>query len=130
MLPGHSLYHVPICEYKENLEKIATHPCVMQQKPYILLVTPPPINLAQFPESYRGARKADQTREYAKACLEAAEACQKTIDGIQVLDFWGKMMKEIRWNEEGAAIPGTPGHPLNRALGRFFKDGMLLDTYA
>jgi hypothetical protein len=121
--------HVPLDEYKANLEKIIKHPCIAAHNPRIILVAPPPINEhLWWPRDQANgytsvSRLAGTTKEYADAvCRLGAEL------GIPVVNLWKAFMDKINFDvtawKSGDSIPGGLDMPQNDALVELMYDGM------
>ncbi|KAG7377297.1 hypothetical protein PHYPSEUDO_011881 [Phytophthora pseudosyringae] len=82
-----STTHVPIEDYKENLKKIVRQFGTAAPAANVLLITPPHVNdtaRAELSAEQNGTidRTNAMAKEYARACVEAAEAV-----GVPVLDL-------------------------------------------
>lgn len=96
--PGGPQQHVDAEEFKANLRKIITHPCVVaHEKIRIILVTTPPVEerklIAADKENYPGLttmrRTAFTTARYARVVRNLGDAL-----GVPVLDIWAAMTRE------------------------------------
>ncbi|ETI50624.1 hypothetical protein F441_05858 [Phytophthora nicotianae CJ01A1] len=79
--------HVPIADYKENLEKIVRQFSTVAPRADILLITPPHVNDSARAEIAKGQngtidRTNAMAKKYAQACIEAG-----TSIGVPVLDL-------------------------------------------
>ena len=81
--------HVPLDQYKRNVQAILRHPLVSGQKPRLILITPPPFDEHQWGD---GIRTAEHTRKYADTCRQAGEEL-----GVVVLDLWSVFMVKAGW---------------------------------
>lgn len=122
--------HVPLDEYRANLEKILTHPQITAHNPRIMLVAPPPINEhLWWPRDQSNgyasvSRLAGTTKDYADAaCTVGAKL------GVPVVNLWKAFMEKINFKLDawklGDALPGSLGIPQNDALVELMYDGML-----
>lgn len=118
-----SRHHVPVDEYKANLEYIINHPATRLQNPNIILVTPPPICEYQQKESdlQKGfgflRRRAENTKKYAEACLDVAK--RMNLVGV---DIWSTFMREAGW-KEGQPLEGSLEVQRNEVFERLLYDG-------
>ncbi|XP_022142322.1 GDSL esterase/lipase At5g45920 isoform X2 [Momordica charantia] len=93
--------HVPLHEYKQNLNSIVSFFKKKWPATRILLITPPPIdeegrllnpyikNPSNEPE-----RTNNAAGDYAKACIAVATEC-----GVPVIDIWTKMQQIPGWEK-------------------------------
>jgi lysophospholipase L1-like esterase len=120
---GHTKQHVPLDEYRRNLEAILTHPQVKAQSPRLILITPPPVDEHQFLAQVQAAseteisRTAIQTKAYADVCREVG----KNLD-IATLDFWSLVMAKTGW-KEGEKLPGSLELEQDPTLKAYLHDG-------
>ncbi|KAL1991234.1 hypothetical protein VTN49DRAFT_5738 [Thermomyces lanuginosus] len=118
--------HVPLDQYKSNLQKILAYPATQGQNPKILVLTPPPVNEHQLQafDAEKGfqspSRTAENTKVYADACREVATAA-----GHPVVDVWTAMMTAAGW-KPGQPLVGSKDQPPNGHLASFFTDGLHL----
>lgn len=118
--------HVPLDQYKSNLQKILAYPATQGQNPKILVLTPPPVNEHQLQifDAEKGfptpSRTAANTKVYADACREVATAA-----GYPVVDIWTALMTAAGW-KPGQPLVGSKDQPPNERLASFFTDGACL----
>lgn len=118
---------MPLNRYKQNLIDIITHPLVRQQKPRIILVTPPPVNEYACEDNDRAKgilvprRRADHTRMYADAVREVAKEVQ--VMDVALLDLWSLMMTHAGWSEGDHPLPGSKSIAPNPFLRMLLHDG-------
>lgn len=122
--------HIPLDEYKQNLEKIVKHPQIVAHGPRIILVAPPPINEhLWWPRDQSSGytsvtRLAATTKEYADAVCEVGARLQ-----LPVVNLWKAFMARTDFRSEawklGDAVPGALGIPQNDALLELMYDGTL-----
>lgn len=105
-----SVQHIPLPEYKANLKflvaKARSTPCTARA--CILLITPPPVNEKQLLEGLGDTtRKANVTREYAKAVGDVVEEINQGIDKkrkkeerVVLVDVWTAIWKAAGNNED------------------------------
>ncbi|XP_024314997.1 GDSL esterase/lipase At5g62930 isoform X2 [Brachypodium distachyon] len=96
--------HVPVEEYKQNLQKIVNHLRDYSKSMVILLITPPPIDedgRERYARSLYGKdarRLPERTNEmagvYAGQCIELA----RQMD-IHCIDIWSKMQATEGWQK-------------------------------
>lgn len=133
-LPGApNKQHVPLDEYKQNLEKIVNHPQIIAHKPRIILIAPPPINEhLWWPRDQSNghtsvSRLASTTKEYAEAVCEVGARLQ-----IPVVNLWEAFMAKTSFQKGtwklGDAVPGSLGLAQNDALVELMYDGMIFDS--
>ncbi|OVA16977.1 Lipase [Macleaya cordata] len=92
--------HVPVEEYKENLQKIVHHLKERSPNMLVVLITPPPVHEEGRREYFRSTgevvelpeRTNEITGVYAKQCLEVAKDL-----GLPSIDLWSKMQEEEGW---------------------------------
>ncbi|CAL5211781.1 unnamed protein product [Lathyrus oleraceus] len=98
--------HIPIPEYKQNLQKIVNHLKSRSSTMLIVLITPPPvceegrralaISLYGDNASNKLSERTNEaTGEYAKACIETAKEM-----GVPYIDLWSKMQETDGWKKK------------------------------
>lgn len=120
--------HVPLEEYRQNLEKIITHPLVAAHNARIILVAPPPINehLQWISDKEKGhstvSRLAATTKSYAEGACEVGERL-----GVPVVNLWKAFMARTDFNAQtwkvGDPIPGARDVSQNDKLVELMYDG-------
>lgn len=85
-LPG-QIQHVPVEEYRANLQKMATD--IVTAGAWIVFVTPPPVN-----ERRVRSRTMEHTALYAAACREVAEDMRAPY-----VDLFERIQKEPNWSK-------------------------------
>jgi len=95
--------HVPVDEYKSNLEKMVGKAQAAGVES-VVLITPPPVSnggrvkhqqmRAGTTEDLPPDRTLDHTGQYAAACKELGEKLK-----VPVVDLWGEMQKKEGWQE-------------------------------
>ncbi|KAL8689932.1 MAG: hypothetical protein Q9218_004510 [Villophora microphyllina] len=123
-LPGSdSDQHVPVETYSQNLRNIILHPTVVAQKPYLILVTPPPVDeySLEISDAAKGVigtrRTAEHTKLYADACKDVGESLS-----LVVLDLWSIFMKAAGY-VPGKPLPGSKKADKNATLHQLLSDG-------
>ncbi|KAH7344332.1 SGNH hydrolase-type esterase domain-containing protein [Pyrenochaeta sp. MPI-SDFR-AT-0127] len=121
--------HIPLEEYKANLEKIISHPQVVAHNPRIILVAPPPINEhLWWPRDQSNgyssvSRIASTTKDYSDAACEVGANL-----GVPVVNLWKAFMEKAGFQLEawkvGDPIPGSLGIPQNDTLIELMYDGL------
>ncbi|ORY02562.1 SGNH hydrolase-type esterase domain-containing protein [Clohesyomyces aquaticus] len=121
--------HIPLDEYKKNLEKIVTHPLVAAHKTRIIIVAPPPINehLQWISDKQKGllevSRLAANTKAYADAACEVGIKLK-----VPVVNLWKAFMSEAKWNaaawKNDDSLPGSLDLAQNDALVELMYDGL------
>ncbi|XP_026412531.1 GDSL esterase/lipase At5g45920-like [Papaver somniferum] len=93
--------HVPLHEYKQNLQSIVSFIKRKWPTTLILLITPPPIDedgRIRHPFGDNPSGLSERTNEaagaYAKACVEVADEC-----GVIGVDLWTKMQQYPNWEK-------------------------------
>ncbi|KAI3856473.1 hypothetical protein MKW98_008925 [Papaver atlanticum] len=93
--------HVPLHEYKQNLQSIVSFIKKKWPTTLILLITPPPIDedgRIRHPFGDNPSGLPERTNEaagaYAKACVEVADEC-----GVIGVDLWTKMQQYPNWEK-------------------------------
>jgi lysophospholipase L1-like esterase len=120
--------HIPLAEYKQNLEKIITHPSVTVHDARIILVAPPPVNehLQWQSDRLRGhqsvCRLASVTKTYADAASQVGERL-----GLPVVNLWNAFMSKASFSAENwkmnDPLPGSLSLPQSEALVKLMYDG-------
>jgi len=123
-LPGISTgQHVPIDRYVQNLKELIEHPTVREQKPRLILVTPPPVDEYKLEESGPGSdssevqRTAEHTKKYADACRKLGA----DLDMV-VVDLWSIFMTRAGW-KHGQPLAGSKSVERSKTLGVLLSDG-------
>ncbi|KAF9691721.1 hypothetical protein EKO04_010354 [Ascochyta lentis] len=121
--------HIPLDEYKANLEKIVTHPQIVAHSPRIILIAPPPINEhLWWPRDQESgyssvSRTAATTKEYADAVVELG-----TKLDLPVVNLWKAFMAKASFQiagwEVGDLLPGSLDAAQNDALVELMYDGL------
>ena len=116
--------HVPLEDYKRNLEVLITNDQVREQKPRTILVTPPPIEEYSREENDRAKgipeprRRASYTKLYADATREVGVA-----HNVTVLDLYAVFMRHAGQSKEDSLLEGSKEKPPNAQLRRLLHDG-------
>eukprot|EP00249_Psilotum_nudum_P011464 c23192_g1_i2 orf=284-958(+) len=103
--------HVPIPEYKHNLQRIISHLKGISVCIHIVLITPPPVDiegLQIFARQKYGvkaeelpSRTNETTGLYAKACIDVADE-----SGVAVIDLWSIIQSKPGWQK--SCLRGAP----------------------
>jgi lysophospholipase L1-like esterase len=122
--------HVPLGEFKGNIEAIITHPQIRAHAPRIILVAPPPINEhLWWPRDQSSgyssvSRLASTTKEYSDAVVELGADLK-----LPVVNLWKAFMAKTDFKVDGCklgdALPGSLDAPQNDALVELMYDGKL-----
>ena len=122
-LPSH-VQHVPLEQYKENLRSIIQHPATRAQNPYIIIITPPPINEYQLEgfDNEKNTPHPSRTAAFSKMYSEAAREVGASLK-IPVADIWTAFMAKAGW-QEGQPLIGSRDLPNNEEFCSLFTDGM------
>ncbi|KAF2875374.1 SGNH hydrolase-type esterase domain-containing protein [Massariosphaeria phaeospora] len=121
--------HIPLPEYKQNLEKIITHPLVVAHKPRIILVAAPPINehLQWLSDQARGARELSRVAARTKSYADAAVGVGQKLN-VPVVNLWKAFMSKTNFNADvwktGDALPGSKDLAQDEALVKMMYDGL------
>ncbi|KYK60088.1 uncharacterized protein DCS_01222 [Drechmeria coniospora] len=102
--------HVPIDQYKTNLQTIINHPHIRAHEPKILLVTPPPLDEIKREEVDKAAGHPRTTRTCAISASysdKAREVARENPD-VTLVDLWQALMNKAI---EMAPEHYTPGGP-------------------
>ena len=109
-----SVQHIPLTEYKANLKslvaKARSTPCTANAR--ILLITPPPVGEKQrFEQSGESDRKAEVTKEYARAVGEVVKEINEELDEqrieterVLLVDMWTAVWEAAGGNEDGLRL--------------------------
>lgn len=121
-MPGHN-QHVPVEQYKANLQTIIQHPATIAQNPRIILITPPPINEYQLEDfdAEKNTPHPSRTASTAKKYALAAQEVGATLN-VPVVDIWSAFMKTTGW-QEGQPLIGSRNAPSNETFAGLFTDG-------
>lgn len=124
--------HIPLDEYKSNLEKIVTHPQIVAHNPRIILIAPPPINEhLWWPRDQENgyttvSRRAATTRKYADAVVEVGAKLN-----LPVVNLWNAFMAKTNFKidewKAGDLLPGSLDTAQNDALVELMYDGKNLE---
>jgi len=128
-LPGAlNKQHIPLDQYKKNLETIIRHPRVAAHNPRVILITPPPIDehsMAVANPGQKLERVAATTKAYADAVCEVGEKLH-----VPVVNLWNVFMARTGWTADawktGDHLPGSTSLAQHDALVELLSDGMLL----
>lgn len=120
--------HIPLDEYKTNIEKIVTHPDIVAHEPRIILVAPPPINEhSWWPRDQCSGypsvtRVANTTKDYADTACEVGAKLD-----VPVVNLWKAFMAKAGFKLDGwklgEPLPGSLSVPQNDALVELLYDG-------
>ena len=120
--------HIPLDEFKTNLEKIVTHPQVVAHNPRIILIAPPPINEhLWWPRDQESgypsvSRTAATTKQYADAVVEIGAKLN-----LPVVNLWKAFMAKTAFQIDGWKVgdllPGSLESTPNDALVELMYDG-------
>lgn len=130
--PGGPQQHVPLDQFKENLRRIATHPCIRAHEGIrVILVTPPPVDERMLEladqEKYGYAmlrRTAGTTCKYARAVNDLGKELN-----LPVLDVHFKMMSHCHKStnpNDYSYLPGLKDTPVSKLLQEYLRDGLHL----
>ncbi|CAO2651372.1 Nn.00g039420.m01.CDS01 [Neocucurbitaria sp. VM-36] len=121
--------HIPLEEYRANLEKIITHPKIKAHSPRIIIIAPPPINehlwwpRDQSNGYERVSRVASTTKDYADAACKVGAKL-----GVPVVNLWKAFMEKTDFKIDawkfGDPLPGSLSIPQNDALIKLMYDGL------
>ncbi|KAJ4757289.1 GDSL esterase/lipase [Rhynchospora pubera] len=131
------LQHVPLDEYKENLQAIC---CSIKERwpsTIVILITPPPIydeGLRKHPFGDDNSGELERTNvstgDFAKACIDVANN-----SGVPVIDIWSEIQNYPGWEK---SLLGWDGMHLSDQGNRILfeevvkdlkKAGMSLETF-
>ncbi|KAF2751232.1 SGNH hydrolase [Sporormia fimetaria CBS 119925] len=121
--------HIPLSEYKENLEKIVTHPLVAAHNARIILVAPPPIDEYPLWESDKEKGRTSQSRFAAVTKTYADGACEVAAKlRLPVVNLWMSFMSKAGFDPDtwqtGQPLPGSMSLPQNDVLKELLYDGL------
>ncbi|KAJ7178897.1 hypothetical protein O6H91_Y541400 [Diphasiastrum complanatum] len=96
--------HVPLSEYKENLQRIVSHLKGLSPSTRVVLITPPPIDV-RGRQAYARATYGDSAEElpertneaageYAQACKAAAKEAE-----VPIIDLYSIFQQNPNWQE-------------------------------
>ncbi|KAH8196657.1 hypothetical protein TruAng_009181 [Truncatella angustata] len=117
-------FHVPLAQYKENLQSILSHPSIAAQSCRVLLITPPPIDEYQHETKDRMAGQPGLTR-FSQSAKDYADACRQVGETmhVPVFDLWGCLMRRAGWSD-GGELAGAKDAPRSDVLGQLLSDGV------
>jgi lysophospholipase L1-like esterase len=126
----HTAQHVPLEQYKKNLNTIINHPHVQAHKPKILIVTPPPLDeiKATKIDLEKGFPQCTRTSATSASYSEQARQVAKE-NGAVVIDLWkGLMDKAIEMApndyQSGGPWLGSPENGKQGGLDTLLPDGL------
>lgn len=102
--------HVPLDEYKANLNKIVNFPAIKAHNPKILLVAPPPVDqikIAGLDKSW-GHEGPTRTSEITAAYAEKAREVARENEGVILIDLWQAIMDKAIAMSPGDYQAGGP----------------------
>lgn len=121
--------HIPLDEYKANIESIITHSQFVAHKPRVILVAPPPLNEhLWWPRDQASGypsvtRVASATKDYADAACEVGSKLN-----VPVVNLWKAFMEKAGFKIDawklGEPLPGSLGAPPNDFLVELMYDGV------
>lgn len=128
---------MPIDEYKENLAKIINHPRIKENKPKILLVTPPPVDELKHSklDAASGLESSTRTSSITASYAEKAREVAREIPGVILVDLWQAIMdKAIAMSPEdyqpGGPWLGSPENGKAGGLDSLLPDGLHMNGEA
>eukprot|EP00249_Psilotum_nudum_P007344 c20492_g1_i1 orf=293-991(+) len=104
-MPSGRGQHVPIQEFKENLQHIASYLKGLSETTRVILVTAPPIyeegrlNDTRKKWGEKAGDFVDRTNERAKKYAEACIAVSMELD-VGVVDLWTTIQQKEKWQTE------------------------------
>lgn len=118
-----NVQYVPLEQYKENLRSIIQHPFTRAQNPYIIIITPPPINEYQLEgfDNEKNTPYPSRTAAFSKMYSEAAREVGASLK-VPVADIWTAFMAKAGW-QEGQPLVGSRDLPNNEEFCSLFTDG-------
>lgn len=124
----HNSQHIPLSEYKANIEKLITHPLIKAHAPRIILVTPGPVNEHKtWPhDREKGMRSVSRVAAITKSYADGAAAVGTKL-GIPVVNLWKAFMTRAGWTEEWKdtePLPGSLDREENEVLRELMYDGL------
>jgi hypothetical protein len=113
---------VDLSTFEKNLYKIVQHPRIVEHKPTIVFITPPPIDeRRQYAidqvKGFPRRRTAWNTKMYADVVRKVASELK-----CPVVDIWSKFMEIAGW-QPGQPLEGSEDMPPNVALNELLSDG-------
>ncbi|KAF7921926.1 uncharacterized protein EAE97_011217 [Botrytis byssoidea] len=128
--------HVPLENYKKNIEILLKNWSSIAQRPTILLVTPPPINEVQLEEQdlQKGysslTRSQDNTAKYAAAVREIADGWKD--QNVVLVDLWKAILiKAVELSPDNTGSLETIGTKRagdDKAMRALLTDGLHLSS--
>ncbi|UNI14169.1 hypothetical protein JDV02_000828 [Purpureocillium takamizusanense] len=123
--------HVPLEQYKKNLDAIVNHPHILAHDPKILLVTPPPVDEIRLKELNlaEGHPCAVRTSAISASYSETARQVARDNPHVVSIDLWTAIMdKAIALTPdeytEGGPLLGTPDNGNRGGLATLLPDGL------
>jgi len=106
------------------LKSIIQHPATRAQNPYIIIITPPPVNEWQLEgfDKEKNTPHPSRTAAFTKMYSEAAREVGASLD-VPVADIWSAFMATTGW-QGGQPLVGSRDVPNNAQLSSLFTDGM------
>jgi lysophospholipase L1-like esterase len=126
--------HVPLDQYRKNMDAILNHASIKAHNPTILLVTPPPLNEVHLEaeDLKKGhpalTRRQSFTEQYVKAVREIAEEYKD--QRVVLVDLWAALLKEgarlTPGYVEGEGVLGSKEKGESEGLRKLLVDGLHL----
>ncbi|KAF2821545.1 SGNH hydrolase [Ophiobolus disseminans] len=121
--------HIPLEEYKSNIEKIATHPQIVAHNPRIILIAPAPLNehLWWPRDQASGYESVSRLASTAKVYADAVCEVGAKLD-LPVVNLWKAFMDKADFKVDawrlGDVLPGSLETTQNDALVELMYDGL------
>lgn len=129
--------HVPLEQYKKNLETIINHPHIQAHKPKILLVTPPPLDeiKATKMDMEKGFPQCIRTSATSASYSETVRQITRENPDVTLIDLWkGLMDRAIEMAphdyQSGGPWLGSPENGKQGGLDVLLPDGLHMNGEA
>lgn len=129
--------HVPIEQYKKNLETIISHPHIQAHKPKIMLVTPPPLDeiKATKIDLEKGFPQCTRTSATSASYSEQVRQITREQPDVILIDLWKGLMDraiEMAPNDYQPGGPwlGSPENGKQGGLDTLLPDGLHMNGEA
>lgn len=118
-----STQHVPLEKFRNNINKILTHPLVSVHNVRTVLITPPPLDeyLRAKKDAEKGLTEPERTAEHTKLYAEVAREEASKL-GVPLVDAWTLFQREAGWRE-GEPLIGSKEREQSPVFAELLEDG-------
>ncbi|KAI9783603.1 MAG: isoamyl acetate-hydrolyzing esterase [Peltula sp. TS41687] len=121
-----SSQHVSLDTFRENLNKILTHPSLEKHHAGIILLTPPPLDqyLRAKNDAEKGLTEPERTAEHTKLYVDVVREEASKL-GVTLMDVWTLFQREAGW-KEGEPLIGSKNREQSAVFAELLQDGLHL----